>query len=387
MFDVAIIGAGPAGSCCAKILANEGYSVKIYERRTAVGEPKRCAEGLEKKAELYTGRIPARAIAQRIKGARIYAPNGKYLEAVVEGGGYVLERKVFDKWLATEAAKAGTEIQCNSLVTDFIFENGYVAGVKGEYEGGSFAERAKIVIAATGAESPVSRKAGINTVCIPRLIDSCLQYEMANVKSNPHFIHIYLGNVLAPRGYAWIFPKGNGTANVGLGVVPGGKKAKHYLDAFVGQNKELKGATTLEINAGGVPVGGLLKDMVSNGFVVCGEAAHHVNPIHGGGIKEAIVSGQIAAKVVAKALKRNDVSKKSLSEYNTLWWKERGCYLTKVEKIREIIEKLSDDDFNDLVGVLKPADVIELTRGSRLGVLAKALARNPKLIRFVKALI
>jgi digeranylgeranylglycerophospholipid reductase len=121
--------------------------------------------------------------------------------------------------------------------------------------------------------------------------------------------------------------------------------------------------------------------------LVCGEAAHHVNPIHGGGIKEGVVSGQMAADVISECLRKNDVSQKALSKFNEIWWEERGGHLKKVEKLREVLEKLTDDDLNDLADALKPEEIIEFTRGSKLSVLAKALMRKPRLITLAKHLL
>ena len=227
MYNVIVVGAGPAGTHCAKRLAENGFSVKVYDRRKSIGEPKRCGEGLEQKAEELIGKIPARCIAQRIKGARVYAPNGKYLEAVLEYGGFVLDRKVFDKWLAEKAIKAGAKIQANTFISSLIEENGYFVGVKGEFHGEEFEDKAKIIVCATGAESPL-RKQALGIFSKINLIDSCLQYEISGIESDPDFINIYLGNEIAPRGYAWIFPKGKERANVGLGIIPGEKTAKYY---------------------------------------------------------------------------------------------------------------------------------------------------------------
>jgi digeranylgeranylglycerophospholipid reductase len=130
-YDVIIIGSGPSGTACAKKLSENGFSVKVFDRRQEIGSPKRCGEGLDERTQEIIGKIPERCIAQKIKGARIYAPNGKYLEAVLEYGGLVLERKVFDKWLAEEAVKAGAQIQANTLISSLIKNNGYFTGVKG----------------------------------------------------------------------------------------------------------------------------------------------------------------------------------------------------------------------------------------------------------------
>jgi digeranylgeranylglycerophospholipid reductase len=386
MIDVIIVGAGPAGTACAKKLAENGFSVKIFDRRAELGSPKRCGEGLTETAQNLIGKIPERCIAQHIKGARIYAPNGKYLEAILDTGGFVLERKVFDKWLAEEAIKAGAEIQANAFISNLIKDNGYFTGVRGEFLGEEFEEKAKMIVCATGAESSL-RKQALGIFSQLNLIDSCLQYEMSGIDINQNFIHVYLGNEIASRGYCWVFGKGGTRANVGVGIIPREKKPKFYLEEFIKRHPEISKGSIIEVNAGCVPVGGLLKDMVTNGFLACGEAAHHVNPIHGGGIKEAIISGQLAADVITDCLKKNDVSKKALSKFNESWWEKRGNHLVKVEKLREVVEKLSDEDLNDLADVLKPEDLIEFSRGSKLSVLAKALMRKPRLLGLAKHLI
>ena len=386
MKDIIIIGAGPSGTCCAKRLAEKGFSVKVFDRRAEIGNPKRCGEGLSESTQELIGKIPERCIARRIKGARIYAPNGKYLEAVLKEGGFVLERKIFDKWLAEEAVKAGAEIQSNTFISSLTKNDGYFNGVRGEFLGEEFEEKAKMIVCATGAESPL-RKQALGIYSKLNLIDSCLQYEMSGIEIDSDFIHIYLGNELSPRGYAWVFPKGKNRANVGVGIIPEERKAKFYLEKFIDAHPEIKKGSIIEVNAGCVPVGGMEKDMVTNGFLVCGEAAHHVNPIHGGGIKEAIISGQLAADVIADCLKKNDVSKKALSIFNDVWWENRGNHLKNVEKLREVVEKLSDEDLNDLAGALKPEDIIEFSRGAKLSVLAKILMRKPKLLTLAKHLL
>ncbi len=385
-YDVIIIGAGPAGASCGKELAEKGFSVKIFDRRKEIGTPKRCGEGVSESIIELVGEIPSKCIAKKIKGARLYAPNGRYIEIVLDRGGYILERKVFDKWMVEKAIKAGAEVQADSFIFDLIKEKEFFVGVKGEFLGEKFEERAKIIVCATGAESAIRKKAlGISTKL--NIIDSCLQYEMSGIEIDSDFIHIYFGNETSPRGYCWVFPKGRNRANVGVGVIPGEKSAKFYLEKFINSHPEIKKGSIIEVNGGCVPVGNLLKNMVTNGLVVCGEAAHHVNPVHGGGINEAIISGKLAAKVISNCLEKNDVSAKALSKFNELWWKERGEFLRKVEKFREVLEKLSDEDLNDLVDVLKPEDIIEFSRGKKLSTFAKVLMRKPRLALLARHLL
>lgn len=387
MIDVIIIGAGPAGTSCAKKLAENGFSVKVFDKRAEIGAPKRCGEGISEASQNLIGKIPDRCIAQKIRGARLYAPDGRYLDAILSEGGFVLERKIFDKWLAEEAVKAGASVQANTFVSGLLKDDrGYFTGVKAEFMGNEFEEKARIVVCAAGAESPLRTQA-LGVYSKLNLIDSCIQYEMTNIDTVPDLIHIYLSSVLAPRGYVWVFPKGEHRANVGLGIVPQDKRPGEFMAEFLKLHPEISKGSILEVNAGCVPVGGMVKDMVANGFVLCGEGANHVNPIHGGGIKEAIISGQMAADTIAECLKKGDVSKKALNKYNEDWWEQRGNHLKRVEKLRETMEKLSDQDLNDLVDALKPEDIIEFARGAKLAILAKVLMRKPRLVSIARHLL
>jgi len=398
-FDAIIVGAGPAGSCAAKKLASAGFSVMVYDRREELGIPVRCGEGIRADVEDYIGKIPHRAICREIKGARIYAPNGKMLEADVtktgQRGGWILDRKVFDKWLAREAVKAGASVQAGTLITDLIIENGVAKGIRGKRWGDNFEARAKLVICATGAESRLGAQSGLQTHCNLELIDSCIQYEMAGIEMDgqpdwQNFLHLWVGNKIAPRGYYWVFPKGDGDANVGVGIIPSRmpeENALHYHEKFIASMPGLRKGKILEIKGGIVPIGGMLKDMVTNNFMLCGEAAHHVNPIHGGGMKEAIISGQIAADVAIDCLRKGDCSKAALSAFNTRWWDVRGNLMRNVEKVREVFEKMTDDDFNMLADVLNAEDIFDIAHGSKLTVLAKAMMRKPSMIMLARHLL
>ncbi len=392
-YDVAVVGAGPGGTSTAKYLAEKGVDVVVFEKRQEIGAPKRCGEGLSESAiKLLGQKIPKRCIAQSIDGAIIYAPNGKksvikYKETV----GYILERKVYDKWLAEEATKKGAKIISRANVKDVIKDSkGFIKGAVVEWEGKKYKVESSVLVAADGVESTIARKAGLSTVNLLVNIDSGYQFEMSGIDlEDPHKIVFYFGNKIAPRGYIWIFPKGKDRANVGIGI--GGsfakKTAREYLMEFVESNENLRKGSILEVNAGGIPVGGFLKNMVLDGFLVVGDAAHQVNPIHGGGMKEAQIAGRIAAQVIAEALEKGDVSSKTLAKYNELWWEERGKELEKVQKLREVVERLSDDDLNFLAENLSGQDLIDFTHGKNLVKLGKILLKRPGLIKLAKHLL
>lgn len=391
-YDVVIVGAGPGGSAVAKKCAEQGLSVALLEKRAEIGSPKRCAEGLSSDSAKRLGqKIPSYCIMQTIDGALVYAPNGK--RVVIDYGeikGYVLERKQYDKWLAEEAVRAGAHVQSKTEVTEILKKNGFVSGIRAQFEDEIYEIGSKVVVAADGIESRISRMAGLNTVSKPINVDSGFQFEMAGIEiEDVHKLILYFGNTIAPRGYIWVFPKGEDKANVGIGI--GGyaheKTAYRYLLDFVRNRPELRKGSITEVNSGGIPVGGFLENMVMDGFVVVGDAAHQVNPIHGGGLKEAAIAGSIAGNVISESIRNNDVSQNSLSEYNRLWWADRGKDLRNVEKLREVVEKLSDEDFNSLALSLKGDDLVDFTRGGGLSNLAKLLMKNPKLITLAKHLL
>ena len=340
-YDVIVVGAGPGGSAASKALAELGHSVLLLEKRQEIGSPKRCAEGLsEATAEIF-GHIPQNCISAPIKGARVFAPNGE--SVTVDFGanstGVVVERKMFDKWLAGEASRKGAKVIADAEVTGIIEDGEYVTGVRASFNGGKEKEiKAKVVVAADGVETTIARKAGMDTHNKPVNVDSGFQYEMCNLKmEDTKKIYLFLGNDVAPRGYIWIFPKGKDTANVGIGVSGAERTAKEYLDDFIESRPEIFSESGIvEVNSGGIPVGGFLDNMVKDGLVIVGDAGHQVNPIHGGGIKEATLAGRMAADVISKCIKNDDVSAEALSEYNRIWWKERGESLKRVEKLRTV---------------------------------------------------
>jgi len=390
-YDVLVIGAGPAGSSAAMAAAKAGLKVLVVEKRAEIGSPKRCGEGLSKSALERMGLEKDDSwVSRTVLGASAYAPNGKKITVDYKGPeGWVIERKIFDKWLAKKAVDAGAKVLAKTDAVSLIKKDGKVSGVTLESSGKRWNVQAKIVIAADGVESKIAREAGIDTTL--RLVDvaSGVQFEMAGVEIDPDRIELYFGNEIAPAGYAWIFPKGKNEANVGIGVrKPWAKKtALEYLNDFVGSKPGLKKGSIVEVNGGGVPVGALMQNMVTDNFMVAGDAAHQVNPIHGGGISESFVAGRIAAQVASQCIKKNDCSKKALSEYNKIWWKERGEKLQKLVRLREVTESLRDDELNWLSEYLQGEDLIELARSSGFKKLAFLLMKKPRLIKLAKKLL
>ncbi len=390
-YDVVVVGAGPGGSNTARVAAEHGLEVLLLEKRPEIGAPKRCGEGFSVNGAKTLGiKSDPRWTINEIWGANIVAPNGKRVSVRYEKQvGWVIERKMFDKLLAIEAARAGAEVLAKSEVVGLVMQDGFVRGVEVERHGERLTVEAKIVVAADGVESKVARWAGIDSTQRLVDIDSAYQYEMVVDLEEPDMLDLYFGNDIAPRGYVWVFPKGKDVANVGIGI--GGnvstKTAKQYLDEWIAKHEPFNEGRIIEVNAGGVPVGAPLEKLVANGLMVVGDAAHQVNAIHGGGVFEASFAGQLAGRVAAEAIERGDVSEAMLMKYDREWRAARGEILHRIYKLRRAIEQLSDQDLNYLAEQLTGEDVVAFANGERLGKLAKILMKRPHLIKAAKELM
>jgi digeranylgeranylglycerophospholipid reductase len=389
-FGAIVVGAGPAGSTVAKIMALAGMKVLVVDRLPEIGHVKRCGEGLSRHHLDAAGIEPNPLwIRQPIDGAVVVSPNGTRIKLEGEKlDGYVIERKVFDKWLAQEAAAAGAKIQSRTDVKDIIREKGKICGVVAEFMGETVKYYADLIIAADGVDSLIARKAGINTTL--KLVDicTCAEFEMAGIKLNePDKIEICFGNDVAPGGYAWVFPKGQGRANVGLGV-RGNRTDKtpyEYLKKFVKQLGYENGSV-IEVNIGGVPVGGNTSQYVADNFALVGDAARQVNPIHGGGIGIAISSARILGEVAVEAWKKKDFSKDFLSSYEKKWDEAHGKKMRKLVRLRKFADNLSDRQLDDIAKKVKGFDLYELSQGKFRGFVRLA-GKSPGLVRYLPLLL
>lgn len=380
-YDLIIAGGGPAGSLCAKTGAELGLDVLMIEKRQEIGVPVRCAEGVSKESLKKFIEPDKRWISAEAIGANIYSPDGTkvVMSEEMAGGevGYVLERKIFDRVLAYRAAEAGAEVIVKTSAIGLLRSNGSIKGATIRHMGNIHNVNANIVIGADGVESKVGRWAGIDTSLKLIDIEPCVQFLMTNIDSEKEYCEFYLGNEIAPGGYAWIFPKGNDMANVGLGIAgdrSGKTRVYDYLRKFI---KRFPEAKILEMVFGGVPVSAPLEKTIENGLILVGDAARHTNPITGGGIINAMKAGKYAGDVAAKAISKGDLSTDGLKEYEKLCWEDFGITNRAMYKVKDIVMKFSDEELNSLAHSLEGDKIEEL---SATGLLKKIVEHNPKLL-------
>ena len=355
--DVLVIGAGPAGSAAAKYAALGGAEVILIDKKSEIGTPKRCAEGIYDHGLEWLGIEPDPIWAvQRINGGTIVAPDKTRLtldETVLPEKGYIIERKIFDKYMAMDAARAGARIMVKTLAKSILKdsdEKGQFYIVTCLQMDEEIEIKARIVIAADGPESRVARAFGINSTTKPEDMMSGIQYEMVGVNcERMDLIEFHLG-AFANGGYAWVFPKGDDIANVGI-VIPSTseKPAIEYLNEFIESYPPLNNAKAVELNVGGDPIGGMIERIYDDNFMVCGDAAGQVDPITGGGIILGMLGGMSAGKVAAKAIIDKDYSKERLKEYDVLFDEMTMGAIPKLAIGREVYRSLDDNDLNQIV--------------------------------------
>ncbi|MFA6803939.1 MAG: NAD(P)/FAD-dependent oxidoreductase [Candidatus Methanomethylophilaceae archaeon] len=362
--DVVVVGAGPGGSMAAKHIAMEGFNVILVEKKAEVGAPLRCAEGISKKRLLEVGIEPdPKWISQEIIGSIMRSPSGHVLKVIeVHDGteiGYVLDRHLFDKAVAEQAAAAGARVMVRTGCTGIITDGNVPVGITANHMGEEIEIYAKCIVAADGFESQVARWAGVDTTLAASDIDMCLQYRMTDVDIEHEFCEFIIGSH-APGGYVWIFPKGERTANVGIGLQASRcehSDPKAYLDRYIGNDPRLRDGKTIEIVGGGVSTSPGLKESVADNLVIVGDAARVINPLTGGGIYHACLTGKIAGEVISDCLRRGDTSKEALMEYHRRWRASIGDELDRNWRIKEKYVNMSDDLLDEFILAISDYDI------------------------------
>ena len=381
--DVLIVGAGPAGALAARTIAQEDVRVLLIDKKSEIGTPKRCAEGIIKSTlDELNVKPDKRWITKEINGIEIVAPNKRILSLNNENfdlpdTAYILERKIFDKHMAMDAIRSGTKVMVKTEATKIKrIEDGFE--VIANRMGKEIQIKTKLLIAADGPESRVARMAGLRTNTKLENMASCIQYEMVNVNiSDNNHVKIHIGTV-CPGGYIWIFPKGDDIANVGLGILKShtDKTAKYYLDTFTENNDDFKSAQIVEMNVGGDPIGGLTSQRYDDNILVIGDAAGFVDPLTGDGIRTAMLSGKYAGTVAIRAIKSDDCSKKVLKEYYDITEEEIGKTFKRFNKVKEFLLTLDDNSLNNIVEEIIRTDLNEVNVKTLLKIIIKSSPKS-----------
>lgn len=385
-YDVLVVGAGPSGSTAARFAAKAGCKTLLIEKRAEIGTPVRCGEGVARRWLEEVGLRPSKEfIAHEVEGARVLGPDGSMF--VVDEShagnevGYVLERDLFDRYLAKQAAKAGADTMIRTSAEGLVIEKGMVRGAICRHMDEEFEVRAPVVIGADGFESQVGTWAGIDTRLRPKDVDSCLQYTLVGLDGDPRFNDFYLGS-LAPGGYVWVFWKGDDMANVGIGanlsLIKDKAQAKVLLDRFIASHPGIAKGKVLEEVAGAVSVSPPLERTVAYGLMLVGDAARLIDPLTGGGILNACLSGMYAGMIAREALDAEDFSEQFLNRYDKRWRERLESQLYRNYMVKERLLTMKDEMISRIIRTLSECD---LSRMTTLDILRALRSKDPELVK------
>jgi menaquinone-9 beta-reductase len=333
--DVIVVGAGPGGSSAAYHLARAGLDVLLLEKSTFPRE-KVCGDGLTPRAvkqlvgmgiplEPEDGWFPNKGIRIIGGGVRIEVDWPEL--SSYPGFGLVRTRRGFDEIVARAAQRAGARLTEGVSVTGPVLDeaSGRITGVTARQaaaaadgeKGAERTYRARLVVAADGNSSRLSLAMGLRKRD-DRPLGVAIRTYYTSPRHDDDYLETWLelwdGDALLP-GYGWIFGVGDGTSNVGLGLLNTSASfantdyramLRNWLATMPAEWGFTEETQVGPVRGAALPMGFNRTPHYTNGLLLVGDAGGMVNPFNGEGISTAMESGEIAAQVIVQALARPD---------------------------------------------------------------------------------
>jgi geranylgeranyl reductase family protein len=372
MYDVVVVGAGPAGSAAARECAKNGLLTLCIEEHGTVGYPVQCA-GLLSNAAFDECRVSDRSVLNRISGARVVSGTGEELLIDAKAPrAYVVDRGALDREMAQAAADAGAEFVLKTAVYGVQGTTLLTRGVHGHGE-----IPFNILIAADGPRSTIAR-----LLCMERAkvflagIQADVPYEC-----DPRFVELYPD--ASPEFFGWAIPTAPGRVRIGLcgeSQVPG---------RFAALVKKFS-PNSAHLVTGTLPLG-LMPRTYGQRTMFVGDAAGFAKPTSGGGVYTGIRSARHAAAVAVAACGQGRSDDATLADYERRWREDIGRELELGFRIFMMRQKMNADEIGALVRALNdPAilsTIVQYGDMDRPGVLVKKLMQNRAMLHCLGPII
>jgi geranylgeranyl reductase family protein len=355
MLDVAIIGGGPGGLSAARRLAASGWSVRVFEEHDQIGAPVHCT-GVLAEDVVASMRLPPDAVLNPLSTVRFVAPAGhsfEYTTASTEA--VVIDREVFDRALGRRAESAGAVISRGVRVTAVEQQE---AGVSVALASGE-AVQARAAILACGASYGFQKRLGLG---MPSTFLQSAQLELP--AEQPGDVEIHFGSEVAPKGFAWAVPVRRSCGTFArIGVMADGDAGVYFsrMLARVRERWEVAVPDTLAPRRRMLPLASV-KRTYTDRVLAVGDAAGLVKPTTGGGIYYSVVSGEIAAEVLASRLAVNELSAGSMREYEQRWRSRFQSEFTAQLALRFVAQRMRDSDIDALFTLATTDGILPLVR-------------------------
>jgi digeranylgeranylglycerophospholipid reductase len=355
MYDVIVVGAGPAGLVASEKIAAEGRRVLVCEEHEQIGAPVHCTGVLAEEA-LQLLAVPQEALLNPLSTVRFVGPSGgsfDYTTATLEA--VVIDRRVFDAVLSTRAERAGAEVRRGCRVTKVDVSDRKVSVTT---QDGAILE-SRALLLACGASYGLHRALGLG---MPSRFLQSAQVELPAAQPGP--VEIHFGTTVAPKGFAWAVPviRDEGSF-VRIGVMAERDAASHFeqMLARVRDKWQVTVPADLEPRRRMLPLGAV-RSTFGPRVLAIGDAAGLVKPTTGGGIYYSAVSGALAAEVLLPLLERDDLGSDALRHYERAWRRRFQVEFNAQHVLRFIAERMSDADIERLFDLARTDGIIPLVR-------------------------
>ena len=355
MYDAVVIGAGPAGLHASRRLADAGARVAVLEEHPVVGDPVHCTGVLAREAfdEFH---LPRTLILNELTTARFFSPSGQPIVYTTRGIEVVaIDRAALDRHLASEATKAGARLITGTRVLTVSCDAGGVA----VESAGHGPIRARACVLACGGRYALHRQLGLG---VPSLLLHTAQRELP--VSRPGDVEVHFGSAVAPRGFGWAVPVWRqGRPYARIGVMSAGDAPGHFerLVERIADRWGVEGAAVEPPRQKILPLHRIPRTFADR-LMVVGDAAGLVKPTTGGGIYYGLVSGEIAAGVLAAALADDDVSASRLADYEERWRARLEDELDTQLTFRSIAQVMPDEDIEGLFELARTDGIMPIIR-------------------------
>ncbi len=387
-YDLIVVGAGPAGSMAARKAAKFGLSVLVLEQKKVVGYPSHCAGGILTNIldNMNLISIVKPSICSQIQKVRTISPFGEaFTHEFGEKIGYIVDRPTFDQLLIKDAQRKGAELFTQARVIGLKKTDNHFNQVLIKQNDKISTLTTKLIIGADGVSSNIAQWTGLK---VPHnYIGIGHGYNANNVANlSPDTIEIYFIETI-PGGYAWIFPRGDESANIGVGGYNTGIYVKKIFNWFKNYHPVaslmLKNAHLTSYTGGIVPGSKLPNKSTFNFGMIVGDACNHVEPLSGEGIRLALHCGDLAGHIAALAVQHDDLSKVHIYHYHMQ--KKTSLELTLGYYIRYFLIRANASDYDTFIKAISKLDLNSiLDKRKWIPFLLKALVKTPSALKILR---
>jgi len=353
--DIIVVGAGPCGSFSALTAAKLGAKVTVFEEHPVIGAPSHCAGHLSLSGLKRLGlELPPFLIENMFKSAIFFSPSGKQFSVNFSSPvTCVVNRELFDRYLAEIASNTGARFFLGSRVKGLIQQKNLTKGVIVHKRDRIEKIMCNIVIDAEGNPSKILKNAGLKQPK-NRIFVKAVSAEVNNIKDVENDrVEVYLDNKVADGFYAWIIPKRNGTAKIGLATRRG--NPKQCLEQFLRKHKiasvKLRKSQITGLSFHLIPLGGPISKTFADGLLIVGDAASQVKPTTGGGIITGLTCAETAGKIATQAVREGNYSESFLKRYEEQWRQKIGFDMKTMLFARKLLNNLSNREVDKLFDI------------------------------------